>query len=128
MRSHGLLGFPDPSSGGRLSLGSGVDPSSRQFQAAQQICKSLLPAGGSSLHAQSGSGSLTPQKQRQLLAFARCMRTHGEPNFPDPTSQGIALSGGIDPKSAQFRAATQACSKLARSLRQGGAQTVGTGS
>ncbi len=26
---------------------------------------------------------------QKALAFVQCMRTHGEPTFPDPTSQGI---------------------------------------
>lgn len=125
MRSHGVPAFPDPGSNGRTSLGSGIDPSSPQFQAAQRICKSLLPSGGSTLSTQAAGGSLSTEKQAQLLRFARCMRAHGVSNFPDPTSQGIALSPSIDPKSPQFEAATQACRKLAPALGQGQAQTVG---
>jgi hypothetical protein len=44
MRAHGLSNFPDPTSSG-LSL-SGVDPNSRQFQAALKVCCSLLPDRG----------------------------------------------------------------------------------
>jgi hypothetical protein len=46
------------------------------------------------------------------------MRTHGVPDYPDPTSQSgggfsISLPHGIDPRSPQFQAAQQACrSKL----------------
>jgi hypothetical protein len=127
MRSHGVPRFPDPGSNGRTSLGNGIDPSSPQFQAAQKACQSLLPSGGSSLATQSAGGSISPQKQAQLLRFARCMRAHGVPNYPDPTSHGIALSQSVDPKSPQFQAATQACSKLAPALGQGGAQTTGSG-
>ncbi len=49
MRKQGLPDFPDPQflSGGRVALkigsGSGVDPQSPQFQAAQKACQSLLP-------------------------------------------------------------------------------------
>lgn len=127
MRSHGVPGFPDPGSNGHLGLGNGVDPSSAQFHAAQKDCRSLLPAGGSSFFSQ-GAGRLSPHKQAQLLRFARCMRAHGVPSFPDPTSQGIALSAGVDPKSPQFQAATQACRQLAPALGQGGGQTVAAGS
>jgi hypothetical protein len=128
MRSHGVPGFPDPGTNGRFSLGSSIDPSSPQFQAAQKACQSLLPTGGSSLATQAASGSISPEKQRQLLQFARCMRSHGVPSFPDPTSQGIALSSSVDPKSPQFQAATQACRQLAPALGQGGAQTSVAGS
>ena len=127
MRSHGVPEFPDPGRNGHTSLGNGIDPSSPQFQAAQKACQSLLPSGGSSLATQAASGSISPDKQAQLLRFARCMRGHGVPNYPDPTSQGIALSQSVDPKSPQFQAATQACSKLAPALGHGGAQTTGAG-
>ncbi len=48
MRSHGVPKFPDPNfSGGHASLsigsGSGIDPQSAQFQAAQTACQSDLP-------------------------------------------------------------------------------------
>lgn len=127
MRSHGAPGFPDPGSDGRFSLGTGIDPSSPHFEAAQKACQSLLPTGGSSLSTQAASGSISPEKQAQLLRFARCMRAHGVPTFPDPTSQGIALSASVDPKSPQFQAATQACRQLAPALGQGGAQTTAAG-
>ena len=127
MRSHGVPEFPDPGSNGHTSLGNGIDPSSPQFQAAQKACQSLLPSGGSSLATQSASGSISPEKQAQLLRFARCMRGHGVPNYPDPTSQGIALSQSVDPRSPRFQAAAQACRKLAPALGHGGAQTTGAG-
>ena len=47
--------------------------------------------------------------------FSACMRAHGEPNFPDPNSQGaiqIGPSSGIDPGSPKFQAAQTACQKL----------------
>lgn len=47
MRSHGVPNFPDPKEGPggtfQLTLPNGVDPSSPQFQAAQQACQSLSP-------------------------------------------------------------------------------------
>ena len=49
-----------------------------------------------------------------MAQFASCMRTHGEPNFPDPNAQGqlsIDSSSGIDPSSSQFQSAQRACAK-----------------
>jgi hypothetical protein len=120
MRSHGIKDFPDPNSNGQIQLsagpGSDLLPTNPQFNAAQQACKSLMPGPG------------TPAQQRRDLAaalkFARCMRSHGVPNFPDPTSQtgpqtqsqsgGGSSQGtnGIDPNSPQFKAANQACKSL----------------
>jgi hypothetical protein len=39
------------------------------------------------------------------------MRTHGAPNFPDPTASG-AINNPPDPKSPAFRAAQPACGPL----------------
>lgn len=55
--------------------------------------------------------------------FAACMRSHGLPNFPDPTGQGVIQLGsgsGVNPGSPKFRSAEQACNKL---LPNGGQPT-----
>lgn len=44
---------------------------------------SSLPAAATATDSSSG---LTQQKE--ALAYARCMRTHGVPDFPDPDAQG----------------------------------------
>jgi hypothetical protein len=45
-----------------------------------------------------------------LRAFARCMRDHGLPAFPDPVEGGIDLLGsGIDQDSAEFQTAMGIC-------------------
>ena len=55
----------------------------------------------------------------RALAFVNCMRTHGEPNMPEPVLQGhsvhIAIhpGSGVDPGSPQFNAAFKACKHLA---------------
>jgi hypothetical protein len=55
--------------------------------------------------------------QQKLVKFAQCMRTHGEPEFPEPVEGHIALhaSNGSrpNPESPQFRAAEKACNKYA---------------
>jgi hypothetical protein len=59
-------------------------------------------------------GGLPAPTRAQGLAFAQCMRSHGVPNFPDPTSNGpiaIGPNSGIDPKSPSFHRAMRACQK-----------------
>jgi hypothetical protein len=120
MRSHGVPKFPDPtpSSGGGMNLaispGSGLDPKSPQFQAAQKTCQKLLPNGGKP------DAAMQAKMQAQLLKFSACMRSHGLPNFPDPTfSNGgaqMSLGGkgsGLNPKSPVFQAAQKACQSVA---------------
>ena len=86
MRAHGVPDFPDPSAGGgfRVPVGSGTFTSSPASKAAQAKCSKLLPGGGLP-----GVGS-GPAPSAQTLAHwvtvARCMRRHGVPNFPDPTT------------------------------------------
>jgi hypothetical protein len=47
-------------------------------------------SGGSSSSVGTGGSSTTASTSRQTaaLAFAHCMRSHGIPNWPDPTSDG----------------------------------------
>ena len=51
------------------------------------------------------------------LAFSACMRSHGVPSFPDPTSNGgisiqVQPGSGIDPNSPAFQSAQRACQSL----------------
>jgi hypothetical protein len=85
MRSHGVPDFPDPSANGGINLsdqpGSDLNPNSTAFQAAARSCASIP-----------GFGSPSAARERQdiaeLLPFARCVRAHGVPDFPDPSSLG----------------------------------------
>jgi len=82
------------------------------FQSAQQACRKLLPGGGP------GEGSnhqISPQEQSQYLKAAACIRSHGIPNFPDPTFSGGGVhvsQKGINLHSPQARAAEEACQSL----------------
>ncbi|HEY4452423.1 MAG TPA: hypothetical protein VGN13_12615 [Solirubrobacteraceae bacterium] len=120
MRSHGVPEFPEPSEGrllirkgGANVRRSGVDPRSAQFQAARNLCGKLLPNGGVPSPAQQA------EAQEAALKFSRCIRTHGVPNFPDPTFsantvqlKGVGGPGGADLNSPQFKAAQKACQSI----------------
>jgi hypothetical protein len=67
------------------------------------------PSGPGLFHVMTG-GSYT-----QALKFADCMRTHGLPDFPGPSSNGtfqISASSAAAPGSPQFQAAEPACRKF----------------
>jgi hypothetical protein len=122
MRAHGVPDFPDPV-GNTLQVnvhpGSDLDPSSPLMQTAQKACQSLQPGGKQ-------GGTISAAQQAEALKYSACMRSHGVPNFPDPTfSNGRAQLKvtGIDPNSPQFVAAVKAC----QSLRPGGGGGVGVG-
>ncbi|HLM86300.1 MAG TPA: hypothetical protein VK272_08950 [Solirubrobacteraceae bacterium] len=62
----------------------------------------------------SGSGSSSPESpaslQQAMIAFAKCMRSHGVPNFPDPNaSGGFPVRAGFDPRSPAVSAAQAKC-------------------
>jgi len=119
MRANGVPNFPDPNGQGVIQ-GSGIDPNSAQFQKAQQTCAKDL--GG-------GAGTRSPAQiakaEAAALAFSKCMRSHGVPDFPDPqfsSGGGISIritahagaggNNGLDPSSPIFQKAQQTCSSL----------------
>jgi hypothetical protein len=115
LRSHGVPNFEDPSPGAgilqMLEENSQVDPQSPTFQAALKACHKYTP-----------DASLSPAQiaaaNAQGVAESACMRSHGVPNFPDPTTgpigeQVINMRGtGVDPSSPTVQAAEKACQKL----------------
>jgi hypothetical protein len=124
MRKHRLPRFPDPradSNGYHLRYGAenGIDPRSPKFTNAQQACKRLLPNGGRQ----------TSQEQANELQagleYARCMRAHAVPNFPDPkvSSDGaveFGMKSHVNPSSPSVEAAERTCQHLLPGSRGGG--------
>jgi hypothetical protein len=121
MRAHGVPNFPDPSGGGgiEISPGSGINPFSPSFTAAQSACRKLLPGGGPPAQA-------SAQVEQLMLQTSQCMRAHGITAFPDPThtppsspagytsidDRGgvvLAIPDTIDEQSPAFEQASRAC-------------------
>jgi hypothetical protein len=115
MRSHGVPGWPDPTSQGTFDASQiNQIPSSPQLQAAQGACARMQPPGNYLQVSAAQQQAVTSR----ALKIAACMRAHGIANFPDPDAQHlqsgqIAFSAaGIDRNSTQFQSAHQACEKL----------------
>jgi hypothetical protein len=111
MRSHGVHTFPDPDSNGAIPK---VTPqqlgvSSSQFQAAQTACEHLLKPNDAQVQ-------LTLSG---MLDFARCMRSHGVHDWPDPTTEDgqpvFDLQGRIAPDSPQIAHKSDQCANLLHS-------------
>jgi hypothetical protein len=108
MRSHGVPNFPDPNSNGTFP-GNSFNPQSAAAQSAMKACKSLQPDIGGS------PGQLQKQNVARALKYSQCMRSHGVPNYPDPSSSGgtnIPASSGINPQSPAFQKAQQDCQSI----------------
>jgi hypothetical protein len=131
MRSHGVPNYPDSSTSGGIPKASAqqLGVSDSQYRAAKNACLHLIPGSGSTAEqqqeaqcAQAGNCS-QPVVQRWmsgLLTLAQCLRSHGEPNWPDPSldSQGIPYfnysQAGIDHRSPQVWSQVNECVRLTR--------------
>jgi hypothetical protein len=84
-------------------------PRSPQALAAERDCKALVPRGWH----QAPSAAQNAENLALMLRYAKCIRAHGVPNFPDPTSRGLRISpsSGIDLKSPAFLAAQRRCQR-----------------
>jgi hypothetical protein len=118
VRAHGVPNFPEPQistspSGGSVKMAVpasiGGNP---KFKSAQQACRKLLPGGGPGGE---GNHQITPSEQSQYLKAAACIRSHGVPNFPDPTFSGGGVHiehQNLNESSPAFKAAVHACESL----------------
>lgn len=119
MRSHGIPNYPEPDSSGQLPK---ITPSNvqrygvsmSQFNAAQTACGKFWPF-------QPPTAAQAQQELADYLKFARCMRGHGLPGFPDPTAQSdgprfvISISkDGFDPHSPAVLAKARVCQHVLR--------------
>jgi hypothetical protein len=83
VRSHGVPNFPDPQAGAsnaKFPSAPQLRVSSSQLSTAEDACQRLLPVG---IDDQFPPAEV-PFLLRGMLPFARCMRSQGVPNFPDP--------------------------------------------
>lgn len=117
MRSHGVPQFPDPGSSQGPAFGPGSSlKSSPAFQSAVGKCDKLVPGGGPK---SSAAPAPTASDLHTALAWAACVRKHGEPNFPDPSTsargglffRGIVFPVGpdFDPQAPAFKQAQATC-------------------
>ena len=124
IRQHGVPNFPDPEQGPdgqgvmRVTPGDLGGASPAQLQKAQEACQSLAP---------SSAPGQQQQQNDQALQFAKCMRQHGVPDFPDPEqgpNGGIILGGGANLNTPAAQRALQACQGI---MQGGGGQAGGSG-
>jgi hypothetical protein len=121
IRQHGVPGFPDPT----LDASGQVTFSRPQLLAVPKVvvgqaltaCRGALDRAG--IQAGRGhdlGGRPSPAQLRQIVAFARCMRTHGLTGLPDPNPANgeISLPPGVSKDSPVVLRAGRACRSLVR--------------
>jgi hypothetical protein len=110
MRAQGLSNFPDPVPsplGGfgfhvHITPGSDLDPNTPRYKSAEKACQKDVPPS---------DANLTPATMAaNALKWSKCMRVHGEPDFPEPNGKGL-ITIYVDPNSPQFQKAEKACQK-----------------
>jgi len=110
--------FPDPSRGGPSVIPSNINTQAPAFKSGQKACARFLGGG-------SESGPSSESRKLELFNLARCMRAHGLPSFPDPTSSpppapppgghtgnAIGMGGAylaLPPQSPALKRAATAC-------------------
>ena len=114
VRSRGVPDFPDPNSSGQFNKTTmqQLAASNSEYQTATQACAHLLPNSG---------GGPTVAEVRQewngMASFARCMRSHGVPNWPDPTAYPPDPSRPTFMLPASIQPVSQTISKMDLCLR-----------
>lgn len=106
IRSHGITKFPDPGSAGQIPKGDaqqlGVSPS--QLQAAEHACAHLIPPTGDTAEQQQEaqcamaddcSQTVVQKWMSGLRTLAQCLRSHGEPSWPDPVISSAGRNQGL---------------------------------
>jgi hypothetical protein len=126
VRSHGVPSYPDPGPNGQVPKPDAqlYGVSTTQLNTALRACQSLTPTGGDTSEQQQETQCALAYDCTQavvqpwmsgLRTLAACLRSHGEPTWPDPilTSQGIPhfdyTSAGIDHHSQAVLDKVQQC-------------------
>jgi hypothetical protein len=106
MRRSGVSDFPDPDADGNFP-DIDVKHSRAVVDAARDTCESLRPPR------RQLSREEQAEARRLQLAYSRCMRENGVPNFPDrkPTA-----GDRVNPDSPAFKSADRACNHFLRAV------------
>ena len=113
MRSHGVAGWPDPTSAGVFDKAKvrALGVSRSRLTSSSVTCSRLHPLDGPP-----EGQTITLADQADYLRAAACMRSHGFPGFPDPTFQDGSVTANVpasvDQDAPRFKRAAATCTKL----------------
>jgi hypothetical protein len=136
MRDEGIdMQDPQKQAGGGIvqKMGGPGKPVNRvKMEAAQKKCEHFMDTGGGDV--KGGNPKEEAEHRDALLAFAKCMRSHGVP-MKDPKFSGnkveMSIGGGpgdsgprFNPESATFKAAEKTCRPALAKVEGDGPQQV----
>ena len=108
VRAHGMPNWPDPGADGHEPASTKNLVSDPHFATADHACRHLIPGGTSAQFAADA---------RQYVRFAQCVRAHGVPNFPDPSTDPDGspvfnlANSGVNVQSPQVQSAALGCQR-----------------
>jgi hypothetical protein len=107
-RAHGMPGLQDPriDSSGKAIFPTGLNIPAETRRACQSLVDRLVP--------DADKPPSTPGELAGLLRFARCMRGHGIPDWPDPRPDGTFVPPAriMNGLKSTFRSQLMACEHL----------------
>jgi hypothetical protein len=118
MRSHGDPGQADPTIDANKVIHVTISPglrggvfgySGQSGSGPGRFCLAYMHAA---MNALGGGQARQAPSLAQQLKYARCMRAHGVPDYPDPNGGGGAVSlgsGDMNPNSPRFQKANKLC-------------------
>jgi hypothetical protein len=110
MRSHGVPGWPDPTSTG------GFDKSKLRQLGLSVSRARALEQGPCNIPLPSSRPTIPRADESAYVKGAACMRAHGVPDFPDPTFPNnhvqFNIPSSINQDSARFKSVATICTKL----------------
>lgn len=102
--ANGVIHITFPAGNGPVALG-GPDNKNNP-------CSAYLTAASTALR---GGKPLQKPDPAKLEKFAQCMRSHGIPDFPDPSGGGLSIQihpgSDLNPNNPTFKNASQLCAK-----------------
>jgi hypothetical protein len=122
LRRHGLPNFPDPvvatdgPAAGQGILNKSALKSYPDAVALQGLTACSAALNKANIASGPSSTNISQQELQARLALARCIRSHGVPNFPDPnpTTGDVSPPPGLSKTSPSILAAIQACPSQAQ--------------
>jgi hypothetical protein len=108
----GLAGAACGGTGGSPSVAGAGSTTTNSSSSSSPPASAGTSSGSGKGGGSANSLTMVGGNAAAMRKFASCMRSHGIPNFPDPSANGSVTFSGMNPDSPVFRKAQDACRKF----------------